>query len=405
MDRQQHETPRPRDPQARQEPGRDPADRGDPVAVDTVIIGGGQAGLAVGYHLTLRQRSFVILEAGDRVGDCWRRRWDSLRLFTPARFDALPGLAFPERAWAFPDKDAMADYLESYAAAHDMPVRTGVRVDGVTRAGDRFVVSAGPRCWEAANVVLACGAYQVPWVPDIASDLDPDVVQLHSYDYRNPAQLQEGPVLVVGAGNSGADVALDVAPRHQTWLSGRDVGHIPFRIGSRLGRLFLVRLVLRVLFHRVLTMRTPMGRKMRPIVLSQGGPLIRVRPKDLDAAGVERVPRVAGVRDGRPVLEDGRVLEVANVVWCTGFRHDFSWVAMPTGDGDSHDGGLAHRRGVVEAQPGLYAVGMHFQYAMSSAMIHGVGRDAEYLAEAIVARTPERGPSRPSLTREPAGRP
>jgi putative flavoprotein involved in K+ transport len=364
---------------------------------ETVIIGGGQAGLATGYHLARLGRSFVILEADRRIGDVWRRRWDSLHLFTPARHDGLPGWKFPAKGWSFPSRDDMADYLEAYAARFGLPVRTGMPVDGVIRNGDgSYVVSAAGRRFEADNVVVATGAYQIPTVPAFASQLDPGIVQLHSSDYRGPSQLRDGGgVLVVGAGNSGAEIALEAAGAHRVWLSGREVGAIPFRIGGLPARLLLERLVLRVLFHRVLTVKTPMGRKMRARMGSRGTPLIRVRPEEITAAGVERVPRVAGVKDGLPVLEDGRVLEVANVVWSTGFRHDFSWIDLPgLGDGEPF-----HRRGVVDGQPGLYLVGLHFLYAMSSAMIQGAGRDAEHVARHIAARVPSERPA----AREPVG--
>ena len=216
------------------------------------------------------------------------------------------------------------------------------------------------------------------------------MVQLHSLDYRNPSQLRPGGVLIVGAGNSGSEIALELARAgHQTWMSGRDTGHIPFRIEGVAGRFVLVHLVLRVVFHRVLTTDTPIGRKARPKIVSQGGPLIRVKPKDLAAAGVQRVPRTAGVRDGLPLLEDGRVLDVTNVVWCTGFHPGFSWIQLP---GFGTDGEPVHVRGVAANQPGLYFVGLHFLYAMSSTMIHGVGRDAEHIADTIAARTREAEP-------------
>jgi putative flavoprotein involved in K+ transport len=233
-------------------------------------------------------------------------------------------------------------------------------------------------------VVVATGAYQVPTVPGFASQLDPGIVQLHSSDYRGPSQLREGGVLVVGAGNSGAEIALESAGDHEVWLSGREVGALPFRMGGLPSRLLLERLLLRVMFHRVLTVKTPMGRKMRERVGSRGTPLIRIRPGEITAAGVERVARVAGVRDGLPLLEDGRLLEVANVVWSTGFHHDYSWIDLPgLGDGEP-----PHRRGIVDGQPGLYLVGLHFLYAMSSAMIQGAGRDAEHIARHIAARAP-----------------
>ncbi len=356
----------------------------EPHRVHTIIVGGGQAGLSVGYHLARRGLPFVILEANERIGDSWRTRWDSLRLFTPACFDGLAGMPFPAPAHSFPTKDEMADYLEAYAARFELPVRTGVKVDRLSRREGRYVVSAGDEQLEAENVVVAMATYQSRRVPPFARELDSGVVQLHSSEYRNPSQLREGGVLVVGAGNSGAEIALEVARAgHPTWMSGRDVGHIPFRIEGLAARVLLARLVLRFVFHRVLTTGTPMGRKVRPKVVSRGGPLIRVKPEDLASAGIERVPRVVGVRDGLPVLDGNRLLSAANVIWCTGFHPGFSWIDLPV---FGQDGEPMHERGVVASEPGLYFVGLHFLYALSSTMIHGVGRDAEHIAKTIAAR-------------------
>ena len=350
--------------------------------IDTIVIGAGQAGLSAGYHLARRGVPLVILDAGERIGDQWRKRWDSLRLFTPARFSSLDGLPFPADADSFPTKDAMGDYLEAYARTFALPVRCGVRVERVSRLGERFLVIAGDQRFEADNVVVAMANYQRPRVPAFANELDRRIVQLHSFDYRNPAQFQEGAVLVVGAGNSGAEIALDAARAHDTCVAGRDTGHVPFRIEGLAARLLLVRLVLRVVFHRILTVATPVGRKVRAQVLHAGGPLVRTKPRDLIAAGVTRVPRVAGVRNGLPLLEDGQVLDVANVVWCTGFHPGFSWIDLPV---FGPDGEPQHDRGVVASEPGLYFVGLHFLFAMSSVMIHGVGRDAERIADRISA--------------------
>ena len=352
--------------------------------VSTVVIGGGQAGLATGYYLSRRGLPFVILDASERIGDSWRNRWDSLRLFTPARYDSLAGMPFPGSGHAFPTKNEMADYLESYAARFDLPVRNGVKVDGVYKEGHQYVVTADDRRFVAEHVVVAMSRYQAPKVPDFARQLDPGIVQIHSMDYRNPKQLRDGGVLVVGAGNSGADIALEAVRDHHTWMSGRDTGHIPFRIEGLAARLFLQGFVLRFVFHRLLTNNTPMGRKARPKVLSQGGPLIRVKPKDLADAGVERVPKVAGVRRGLPILEDGRILEASNVVWCTGFHPGFSWIRRPIFD---ENGMPRHASGVVVDEPGLYFVGLPFIYAFSSAMIHGVSRDAERIVQVIDERT------------------
>jgi putative flavoprotein involved in K+ transport len=352
--------------------------------VQVVVIGAGQAGLSVGYCLAQRGLSFVILESNARIGDSWRRRWDSLRLFTPAKYDGLIGLPFPAPPYSFPTKDEMADYLEAYARHFDLPVRTGVKVDRLWRDGAKYIVEAGDRRIEADHVVVAMATYQAPRIPEFAQSLDPAIVQLHSSRYKNPSQLKAGDVLVVGAGNSGADIAVDIAHSHHTWLAGRHPGNIPFHIESRLARALLP-VLFRVVFHRILTVDTPMGRKARPGFISKGGPLIRVKPADLAAAGVERTPRVAGVQDGRPLLANGRALDVANVIWCTGFHPGLSWIDLPKPVYGA-DGEPVHERGIVPGEQGFYFVGLHFLYSLSSTMIHGVARDAERIADTIKAR-------------------
>ncbi|MCI3270036.1 flavin-containing monooxygenase [Streptomyces cylindrosporus] len=352
--------------------------------IETVVVGGGQAGLATGYHLARRGRPFVILDAAERVGDAWRLRWDSLRLFSPAKFDSLPGLPYPGPAWSFPTHTEFADYLQAYAAWAELPVRSGVSVRRVSYDGGRYLVeTAGPQTYEAENVIVAAGYDRLPKLPEYAGQLAPDIVQLHAVDYRNPDQFRDGPVLIVGAGNTGADIAMDLAPRHRVLLSGPHPGQIPWRIERRAARVLTPALFLA--FRHVLTVRTPVGRKARAKVLAHSGPLIRVKGRDLKAAGVRRVARTAGVRDGRPVLADGSVPDVANVLWCTGFRPDVSWIDLPAAF--DADGEPAQRRGVVEARPGLYFVGRLFQDSLASSMIQGVGRDAEQVVRHLVARS------------------
>ncbi|MQA24690.1 MAG: FAD-dependent oxidoreductase [Micromonosporaceae bacterium] len=349
---------------------------------ETVIIGGGQAGLATGYHLARRNRRFVILDANQRVGDNWRCHWDSLRLYSPARYDGLPGMPFPASPWSYPTKDDVAEYLAAYAARFDLPVRNGVRADALSRDGDRYVITYGDRSIEADNVVVATGTFgRTPYLPGFATELDPGIVQLHSGEYRNPSQLRPGGVLVVGASHSGSDIAHEVAASHEAILCGRDTGQVPFRLESRLARAIFP--VLWFVWTRILTVKTPMGRKLRPEVRAHGGPLLRVKRADLAAAGVERVEaRVSGVRHGRPLLDDGRVLDVTNVVWCTGFRQDFDWIRIPViGD----DGWPLEQRGVVASSPGLYFTGLSFQHSFSSMLVGGAGRDAEHIVEHIDA--------------------
>ena len=347
-----------------------------------MVIGGSQAGLAVGYHLRQRGVPFVILDENDRIGDGWRRRWDSLRLFTPGRYDGLPGMPFPGSPFSYPTKDQTADYLEAYARKFELPVRTGIRVNRLSKVGDRFEVICSEQRLFAENVVVATGASNNPRIPPFARELDEGIVQLHSKEYRNPSQIQNGGVLVVGAGNSGAEIAIELAPHHQTWLSGRDTGQEPTRAGSLPDHVFTP--IMWFMATRVLTVKTPFGRKVRDHFLDppRGIPLGRVRRKDFAAAGIERVPRMAGVKNSYPVLEDGRVLEVSNVIWCTGFTVNYDWMDLSL---PSHYGIPVHDRGIVDSCPGLYLMGLLFLYSLSSSLLGGVGRDAEHIVDHIVA--------------------
>jgi len=350
--------------------------------VGTAVIGGSQAGLAVGYHLMQRRLPFVILDENERIGDAWRKRWDSLRLFTPGRYSGLPGMRVPGSPWSYPTKDQIGDYLANYACEFELPVRTGAKVERLSKIGARFQVTAAEHTLSADNVVVATGAYNNPRIPLFARELAENIVQLHSKEYRNPSQIQEGAVLVVGAGNSGAEIAMELAAHHRTWLSGRDTGQEPARAGSRLDHVFTP--ILWFMATRVLTVKTPIGRKVRDHFLDppRGIPLARVRRKDFASAGVERVPRATGVRNGLPLLADGRVLDVSNVVWCTGFTPNYDWIDLPL---PTRNGIPVHDRGSIESHPGLYFVGLPFLYSLSSPLVGGVGRDAEHIADHIVS--------------------
>lgn len=350
--------------------------------VDTVVIGGGQAGLVAGYELQRRGRQFVILDAHSRPGDAWRTRWDSLRLFTPGRDCALPGLKFTSRQHYSPTKDEMADYLEAYVTRHELPVRNGVRVVRLTRRDHRFLVETTAGDLLASNVVVATGSYGDPKLPSFANELDEHIVQMHSLDYRNPSQLQPGGVLLVGAGNSGADIAIDVVATHETWLAGPKVAHIPPDIDRWFGRMFVARAVKFAQRH-VLCLRTPIGRRLAPKLRGATTPVIRVKPKWLERADVHRVGRVVGILDGLPQLDDGRVLDVTNVIWCTGFHHDYPWIELP---GFDEHGSPLHSRGVSTVVPGLFFIGLQYQYALASASLWGVVRDAAYVVKQLDGR-------------------
>jgi putative flavoprotein involved in K+ transport len=354
---------------------------------ETLIVGGGQAGLSVGYHLKQEGRSFAILDANERIGDSWRNRWDSLRLYSPAFRDGLPGMPFPAARTAYPTKDEMGGYLEAYAERFELPVRSGAPVDSLTRENGLYVASAGDQRFEADNLVVATGVFSKPHIPEFARELDPGITQLHSNDYRNLSQLQAGAVLVVGASHSGSDVAHEAAATHDVILSGKDTGQLPVPLETRRGRIGF-RVLYRVGTH-ILTVDTPLGRKMRPHIRHGGGPLLRYRRKDLQAAGVERVlARTVGVERGLPVLDDGRVVDVRNVVWCTGFRPDFSWIRFPFEMGD--DGYPVQYRGAAASPPGLYFAGLPFLHSFASMLIAGSARDAGRIARHIVkTRAPQ----------------
>lgn len=352
--------------------------------VETLIIGAGQAGLATAHHLQRLGRPFLVVDGHRRVGDNWREQWDTLKLYSPAKYDGLPGLAFPADGKSFPGKDQVADYLETYALHDDLPVRMSTRVDQLdARAGGGFVATVGDDTITCDNVVVATGSFgRTPNVPDLAAELDPTIQQLHSSEYRRPGQLVEGRVLVVGASHSGCDIAYEAASTRPTTLVGRDCGQIPVRWDS--GMIHVLFPVLLFAWRHVLTRRTPIGRKEMASIRHHGGPMLRVKREHLAQRGVERLPgRVVGVRDGLPLLDDGRVVEAASVVWCTGFRQAFDWIKLPV---FGEDGYPQEYRGVVSAAPGLFFCGLSFQFAFASMVLPGVGRDAEYVARQIAAR-------------------
>jgi len=344
----------------------------------TVVIGGGQAGLAVGHHLAKRDVDFVILSDESRVGDNWRRRWDSLRLFTPARYSGLPGMHFPAPPDHLADRDEVADYLERYVDRFDLPVRLDTRVLGVSWDGERYAIATGDAVLlEADNVIVATGAFQRPLIPLVAARLSGSIHQLHSSEYHNPFVLPDGPVLVAGAGNSGAQIALELARYRKVWLAGRDTGHVP---RSVLGR-DVFRWIWPIMQRA--TLDTRLGRRMRARARSGGDALIGIPEREIRSAGVLRVGRVEAERGGQPVC-DGEVLDPEVVIWCTGFAPDYSWIELPVFGADGYP---RHARGVVPEAPGLFFLGLRFQHRMSSSLIGGVGADAEFIADQVAERS------------------
>lgn len=358
----------------------------DPADIGTVVIGAGQAGLVMSYYLQQAGEEFIVLEADNRIGDVWRRRYDSLRLFSTPRYASLPGWRIPLRT--FPSRDEFADYLEQYAARFEFPIRTGTRAARVSRDRAGFLVETTTGNFRAGRVVVTTGEHQRPRVPAFATELNPTIRQLHSIDYRNPDQFAPGGVLVVGAANSGTDIALDAAAAgHPVWLAGRHPGQVPVDIDTARARPVIP--IVMFVFKHVLTLRTPMGRAARRQALHHGVPLVRNKLADLEATGVRRIGRITAVNGGRPATDDGPVPDISTVVWCTGSDPDHSFLDVAV---FGPDGTLLHDRG-ASAEPGLYFLGLEFQYALASGTIQGLDRDARYLLRRM----------RRDRTRRPAG--
>lgn len=353
--------------------------------IETLIIGAGQAGLATAYQLGRLGRDCLVVDGNARVGDNWRCHYDSLRLYSPARYDGLPGSDFPGDPWHCPGKDEVADFLEQYAVDHALPVRMRTRVERVVPLEEGgFTVHLDTGTLTCDHLVIATGTFggRHPHVPALATALDPGIRQLHSTQYHRPADLHPGPTLVVGASHSGYDIAYELGEHGPTILAGPDRGSIPVDWSAPSFKVAMPVIVF--LWRHLLTRRTPVGRKVMGKVRHQGAPTTRVKPQHLAERGVvrtlEKVTEVSA--EGRPVLAGGEVLDVANVVWATGFRPDYSWIETPVAD---EEGWPREYRGVSETVPGLYFCGLAFQYAFSSMVLPGVARDSAYVAQRIAA--------------------
>jgi putative flavoprotein involved in K+ transport len=352
---------------------------------EVVVVGGGQAGLAIGHYLKRQGRAFTILDAADEPAAAWRERWDSLKLFTSARYDALPGLAFPGDPDRYPTRDEVAEYLTEYARRFELPVELGSRVRSVRRAGDGYIVELDDRSYEADQVVIATGPFQMPRVPPIAERLADDVVQLHSSAYRSPKSISAGPVLVVGGGNTGYQIAEELSSSREVHLSiGSRQTPLPQRI---LGRDVFWYLETTGLIRKTTTSR--IGRRM-----SGRDTLIGSTPRALRRRhGVQLHERAVAAIGSTVTFSDGTTLDVGSVIWATGFELDHSWIDVPVFD-DS--GRPVHRRGVTES-PGLYFLGLTWQHTRGSALLGWVRDDAEHIAQQIGgARIGGPAPSRQS---------
>jgi putative flavoprotein involved in K+ transport len=335
---------------------------------EIVIIGGGQAGLALSYYLKQQGRDFIILNALSETGESWRNRWDSLVLFTPADYSTLPGLPFPKDKRLKPTKDEVADYLALYAKTFDLPIHHNCRAKRLYREYGKYHIEVATTTITADQVVIATGPYHIPYIPAVCKKLNADVFQIHSAEYRNPAQIPPGDVLVVGGANSGAQIAEELSQTRQVYLSrGRKLPFIPRFMTSHLAyRLIELSGIMRV------NIESPLGK-----FLSKHDAVYGVNLRKL--ARVEMKDRLIDASDKTVTFTGGETLEVQNIVWATGYKQNFSWIDLPIFD---EKGGPCHRRGMTEL-PGLYFLGLEWLWTRGSALIGWVGRDAEYLASIL----------------------
>ncbi len=354
------------------------ASNGSSDSLDVAVVGAGQAGLAIGYFLARQGLRFTIFEAGEAVGAAWRSRWNSLTLFTPRRYDGLPGLPFPGDPDGYPNRDEVVAYLEEYARTFDLPVVTSSPVTSARRTADGFVVEAGGRAYECGQVVMATGPFQTPRIPAFADRLDPSVTQLHSTSYRSPADIPPGTVVVVGGGNTGFQIAEELAVTHDVHLAiGSRQVPLPQRLVGRDIFWWLTRLGL-----LQKSVETRLGRRIR----DRGPTLIGSNPRKIRAAGVAVRPRTTDAAGKTVTFADGSETEVGAVIWATGYRTDHSWLDV----GAPADGSIVpHKRGVTDV-PGLYFLGLEWQYTRGSALLGWVKDDAEFIAGKVAAHASER---------------
>ncbi len=344
---------------------------------DTIIIGSGQAGLSAGYYLKKLGQNFIILTKDNRIGDNWRERWDSLRLFTPAFYNNLPGMKFPSDDPDYlPDKNETADFLENFSKEFDLPICFNTEVISLEGREHSFIIKTKSDSYFAKNVIVATGAFHNPHIPEFASDLPESIFQIHSSHYKNPNQLKEGDVLVVGAGSSGLQIAAEIAEQKNSntnvWLSGPNTGTFPRHILWIDIYHFYAATVFKI------PIKSFIGKIIKLVSYRHGDLALRPTYKKMLKAGVKRIGRTIGVKEGYPLIEKDISLNVKNIIWCTGFRYNFDWIKFDIFDDKRFP---INERGIVQKVPGIYFLGLHFQYTISSSLLGGVKKDAEYIVK------------------------
>jgi putative flavoprotein involved in K+ transport len=349
------------------DPDSDPQD-----SYEVLVIGAGQAGLTLGYYLRQAGVRFLIVDAADQVGSAWAQRWDSLVLFTPRRYNAMPGLSFNGDLDQEPTRDEVIAYLHRYATEFDLPIHVNSAVTALHHADGRYVAELPTGTIHADHVVVATGPFQLPRIPDFASSVASDVYQTHSSGYRRPIDLPPGRVVVVGGGNTGYQIAEELAADHPVVLAvGSRQPPLPRRLLGQ--QIFWWLTTLRM---QRITIDSRLGRRLRdretligssPAKAKRRG--ITLKPRALDASG--RAVRFA----------DGTSVEADAIIWATGFESDYSWIQLPIAD---QQGLPRHRRGVTD-QPGLYFLGLQWQHTRGSALLGLGSDDARYIVQHIIA--------------------